>query len=130
MIKRRIPILLVCVIAFTVPVIAQKGAGGSWEWKSRPNKNKEQSVFWMDIKQRGNKVSGRYTLAQLVDGENDGADSTFVPFIGTVSGDTILIEFDPNNIHGIEDVEANVHYKRPKSPSTVTLKLANGKLVS
>ena len=83
----------------------------------------------MDIKQRGNKVSGRYTFAVLVDGENDGADSSFVPFIGTVSGDTILIEFNPNDIHGIEEVEANVRYKRPKSPSTATLKLANGKLV-
>jgi len=129
MMKRRIPILLVCVLAFTVPVFAQKGAGGSWEWKSRPDKNKEQSVFWVDIKQRGNKVSGRYTFAVLVDGENDGADSSFVPFIGTVSGDTILIEFNPNDIHGIEEVEANVRYKRPKSPSMATLKLANGKLV-
>ena len=129
MTKKRIPILLLCVLAFTVPVIAQKGAGGSWEWKSRPDKNKEQSVFWMDIKQRGNKVSGRYTFAQLVDGENDGSDSSFVPFIGTVSGDTISIEFNPNDIHGIEEVEKNVRYKRPKSPSLATLKLANGKLV-
>ena len=127
--KKRIPILLVCIMAFTVPIFTQKGAGGSWEWKSRPDKNKEQSVFWVDIKQRGNKVSGRYTFAQLVDGENDGADSSFVPFIGTVNGDTISIEFNPNDIHGIEEVEANVRYKRPKSPSMATLKLANGKLV-
>ena len=107
----------------------RKAPAEAGNWKSRPDKNKEQSVFWVDIKQRGNKVSGRYTFAQLVDGENDGADSSFVPFIGTVNGDTISIEFNPNDIHGIEEVEANVRYKRPKSPSMATLKLANGKLV-
>ena len=127
--KKRIPLLLGCVIAFTLPVFAQKAANGTWEWKSRPNRKKEQSVFWVDIKQRGNKVSGRYTFAELVDGENDGADSSFVPFIGTISGDTISIEFNPNDIHGVEEVEANVRYKRPGSPSLATLKLANGKLI-
>jgi hypothetical protein len=127
--KKRIPLLLGCAIAFTLPVFAQNAASGSWEWKSRPNKKKEQSVFWVDIKQRGNKVSGRYTFAELVDGENDGADSSFVPFIGTINGDTISIEFNPNDIHGIEEVEANVRYKKPRSPSLATLKLANGKLI-
>lgn len=112
--------------AASVP--AQKGAAGNWEWKSRPNENKEQTVFWVDVKLAGNKASGRYTFAQLVDGENDGSDSSFVPFIGTVNGDTILIEFDPNDIHGIEEVEKNVRYKRPKSPSLAILKLTNGKL--
>lgn len=126
--KRRIFVLLICLAFSALAANAQTGVGGNWEWKSRANKNKEQTVFWVDIERKGNRVSGRYSFAGLVDGENDGADSSFVPFVGTIKGDTVSIEFDPNDIHGIEEVENKVRYKKPKSPSTATLQLKNGKL--
>ena len=126
--RKRILMLLICLIFSSLTTAAQKGAAGNWEWKSRANKNKEQTVFWVDIEQKGNRVVGRYTFAGLVDGENDGADSSFVPFIGIVKGDTISIEFNPNDIHGIEEVENKVRYKKSKSPGRVDLKLKNGKL--
>jgi hypothetical protein len=133
MMSKQICILLFCaavvvMAAAAVPVAAQRGVNGNWQWMSRPNKNKEQTVVWVDIKQKGTRVSGQYSFAQLVDGENDGADSSFVPFAGTIKGDTIQIEFDPNDIHGIEEADQNVRYKKSRSPATATLKLRNGKL--
>lgn len=106
----------------------KKGASGSWEWTSRPNKNKEQSYFSVDLEQRNNTVRGRLWFGMLVEGENDGADSSFIPFIGTVIGDVITIEFDPADVHTIE--EENVRYRKPKgkSPSTATLSLKSDKL--
>ncbi|MDQ6786011.1 MAG: hypothetical protein M3033_04225 [Acidobacteriota bacterium] len=115
------------IVCLAIPTFAQKSFGGNWEWKSRANKDKEQDVYWVDIKQKGNKVSGQYSFAMLVDGENDGSDSSFVPFVGTIKGNTLIIEFDPNDIHGI--TEEHVRYKKPKSPATAVLKLENGKLV-
>lgn len=105
---------------------AKKGFAGSWEWKSRPNGRKEQAAFWVYVRQRGNRVSGTLSFAMLVDGENDGSDSSSLPFVGTVSGETASIEFDPNDFHGIE--EENPRYVRPRSPSTATLRLKAGKL--
>lgn len=94
---------------------------------SRPNRNKEQVMFSVDIKQRGARVTGSYWFGQLVNGENDGGDSSFVPFVGTVKGGGVVtIEFDPNDTHGID--EENVRYRRPRSPATATLKLVGGKL--
>lgn len=125
-------ILTAClfVLCSAISVTAQKGLSGNWEWKGPMNKNREQTAVWVTIEQRGNKVSGNYSFAQLVDGENDGSDSSFVPFAGTVTGDTMTIEFDPADIHGIEEAEANVRYKRPKGrqPSVATLRLKNGRL--
>ena len=103
-----------------------KSFNGNWEWKSRANQKKEQNVFWVDIKQKANKVTGQYAFAMLVDGENDGSDSSYVLFVGTVKGDTLTIEFDPSDIHGID--EEHARYKRPRSPSTATMQIKNGKL--
>jgi hypothetical protein len=99
---------------------------GTWVWQSRPNKKHESTLFSLDIKQKGNKVSGQMWFGMLVDGENDGSDSSSIPFIGTISGNRVTIEFDPNDIHSIED--ENVRYKRPRSPAVAYLDWKNGKL--
>ncbi|HVF58142.1 MAG TPA: hypothetical protein VM934_18480 [Pyrinomonadaceae bacterium] len=122
--KKRFFILLLCTSFMALPATAQRGFGGSWQWMSRANKNKEQVYFSVDIKQAGNKVSGRYWFNLVTDGES--SDASFVPFIGTIKGQTISIEFNPSDIHGID--EENVRYKKPKSPSTATLTFKNGKL--
>ena len=124
--RKRNLILTVCllVLCSAIPVLAQKGLSGGWEWTSRPNKNKEQVYFSVDIKQKGSAVTGRYWFNLLTNGEGD--DASFVPFVGTIKGDTVTIEFDPSDIHGID--EENVRYKKPKSPATATLRLVNGKL--
>lgn len=128
---KKINLLILTLLAATVfvtPLAAQKSFGGNWEWKSRANRNKEQSVVWVTIRQNGKKVSGNYAFAQLVDGENDGADSSFVPFTGTISGATLTIEFNPDDIHGIEENQDTVRYKKIKSPATATLRVKNGRL--
>ena len=71
-------------------------------------------------------MSGTLSFAMLVDGENDGSDSSSIPFVGTVSGETASIEFDPHDFHSIED--ENPKYVRPNSPSAATLRLKGGKL--
>lgn len=121
---KRIFILFIAAFVLSMPVLAQKGISGSWEWTSRPNKNKEQVYFSVDVKQKNGSVSGRYWFNQLIDGE--GSDASFVLFVGTIKGDTAVIEFNPEDIHGID--EENVRYKKPKTPATATLKLAGGKL--
>jgi hypothetical protein len=107
-------------------VVAQSktGASGNWEWTSRPARNKSQTYFSAEIKQTGSKVSGKLWFNMI--GDEEGSDASFVPFVGTISGNTIRIEFDPKDLHGIE--EEKVRYKKPKSPSTATLQLKNGKL--
>ena len=131
--NRNLCFFVVAITAAIPFIVAEKLAAqsknvfnGNWEWKSPANKQKEQSVFWVDIKQRGNKVTGQYAFAELVDGENDGSDSSFVLFVGTVTGDTLTIEFDPGDIHGI--YEEHARYKKPRSPATTNLKVKNGKL--
>ena len=113
---------------FSVAASAQSGNAfnGNWEWKSKPNKQKEQAAFWVTIKQKGNKVTGDYAFAGLVDGENDGADSSSVLFVGTVKGNVLTIEFDATDIHGID--EEHPRYKRPRVPAVATLQIKNGKL--
>src|SRR5436190_10667179 len=128
----RKPVFFVFLMLLAVFLSSQQAAAqsksfnGNWEWKSRANAQKEQSVFWVDIKQKGDRVTGQYSFAMLVDGENDGSDSSFVLFVGTVKGDTLTVEFDPNDIHGI--YEEHARYKRPRSPSTATMKIRDGKL--
>ena len=101
------------------------GISGAWEWLSRPNRQKQQTSFSLDIKQAGNKISGTYWFNQI--GPDEGSDASFVPFVGVINGDRATIEFDPADIHGIE--EENVRYKKPRVPSTATLTLSNGKLI-
>jgi hypothetical protein len=122
--------LVLFLSSFSSPVAAQTktGLSGNWEWTSRPDKEHQQTAFFLYLKQRGNKVSGTLGFALLVDGENDGSGSSQIPFIGTVTGDVVTIEFDPDNV-AAEDA-TNLRYKRPKgkSPSTATLSLKNGRL--
>ena len=99
---------------------------GTWTWQSHPNRKKESTMFSLDIKQKANKISGQMWFGMLVNGDNDGSDSSSIPFVGTVSGNRAVVEFDPNDIHSID--EENVRYKRSKSPSTAVLELKNGKL--
>jgi hypothetical protein len=112
-----------------IDVVGQSATNlnGTWIWTSRPNKKHEQTQFSLDIKQRAGKVSGQIWFGMLVDGENDGADSSSIPFVGTIKGTRVTIEFDPTDIHSIDD--EHVRYKRPRSPSTAFLDLKNGKLV-
>ena len=113
-----------CVLWLSIPAAAQKGLSGTWEWTSRPNKNKEQVYFSVDIKQKAGTVSGRYWFNLITGGEGD--DASFVPFVGTIKGNTVTIEFDPEDIRSIDD--ENTRYKKPRTPATATLRMRNGKL--
>jgi len=121
-------IVTVAAIAFPAIVAAQTKDGfrGTWEWRSPANKQKESTLFSLDIKQKNGKISGQIWFGMLVDGENDGSDSSSIPFIGTVIGNQATIEFDPSDIHSIED--EHVRYKKPRSPARAVLELKGKKL--
>ena len=132
--NRKLCFFVVAITAATPFIVAEKLAAqstrafsGSWIWRSRPNKKKESTQFSLDIKQKTNRISGQIWFGMLVDGENDGSDSSSIPFIGTIKGNTAIIEFGPADIHSIEE-EDHPRYKRPKSPGRATLRLINGKL--
>lgn len=116
------------VLLLSQAVVAQTGApfAGTWTWNSRPNRQRESTMFSLDIKQKANRISGQIWFGMTVDGENDGSDSSFVPFVGTVNGNTAIIEFDPSDIRSIDD--ENVRYRKPRSAARATLELRNGKL--
>ena len=130
--KKQHLILMFCVLsvlclAMTGAAQTSKGFNGNWEWRGAMNKKKEQTAVWVDIKQKGNRATGSIWFNQLVDEEPDGSDASFVPFAGTISGNTLMIEFNPEDIHSID--EENVRYKKPREkPSIAVLRLKNGKL--
>jgi hypothetical protein len=119
-------ILLVCLVA---PVAAQKGVSGTWEWKGKPDKNKAQNTFWLDIKQTGNNVKGGISISFYDPNEEDGSDAPVVPFIGTVKGDVITIEFDAEDTSPLDGSPLPKYVRRKGgAPNMATLKLIKGKL--
>ncbi len=127
--KKRIAVLPILVLALVLPVSAQKGVGGMWNWEGKPDKNKAQNTVWMDIKQVGNKVRGVLSVSFYDPNEEDGSDAPIVPFSGTVNGEVITIEFDAEDISPL-DGSAYPKYVRRKggAPNTATLRLNGGKL--
>ena len=118
---------LASVLCLTLPAAAQKGFGGNWEWHGAMNRQKQQTAVWIDIKQTGNKVRGSIWFNQLVDGDADGSDASAVPFIGTVNGNVMTIEFDSEDVRSID--EENIRYRKPRGkPDAAVLRLQNGKL--
>ena len=112
---------------FSIPSFAQSGLAGTWEWKSPMDKDKNQTYFSITIKPRNGKVAGTYFFNDLENGETT-SDGAVAGYIGTVSGNSVMIEFDPEA--GDPGYTENVRYKRPKGklPATATLTLVNGKL--
>lgn len=126
-IDRSLLLLIVIIVATCVPVLAQKGIAGTWEWKSPMDKDKRQTYFSITIKPRNGKVAGTYFFNDLENGETE-SDGAVAGYIGTVSGNSVMIEFDPEA--GEPGYTENVRYKRPrrKLPATATLTLVNDKL--
>lgn len=120
---------LALCLAAPAPAQTVRGLSGTWEWKGRPDANRLQSVFTVNIRQRGNKVSGQFFVS-VFNAEADEVESEAVvtPFAGTVSGDLVTIEFDPRAEYGLG--EGNPVYRRPKgrAPSLATLRLKAGSL--
>jgi len=119
---------VIFVLCFSAPIFAQKGISGNWEWKSPMDKEKRQDCISITLKPRAGKVSGTIFYNELENGDTE-SDGGITAFIGTVTGDTVTIEYDPQAQE--PGYTENVKYKRPKggSPATATLKLAGGKLV-
>ncbi len=127
--KKQMFILLICVLSLALPVAAQKGNNGTWEWKGKPDKNKGQDTVWIDIKQTGNKVKGGITISYYNPNEEDDSDSPITPFIGTVNGNVITIEFDAADTSPIDGNPMPKYvWRKGGAPNTATLKLVNGKL--
>jgi len=106
---------------------AQNSLKGSWEWKSPMDKEKRQTIFGIGLTPKNGKVAGTYFLNELQNGETE-SDGAVAGFIGTVTGNIVKIEFDPNAAD--PGYTENVRYKRPKGrlPSTATLTLRNGRI--
>lgn len=127
---RRILILSICIFALVLPAASQAKSSfsGYWSWEGKPDKSGSQSIVGFTIKQKGTTVSGSYFVNSTGGPEDDTTDAASIPFIGTVKGNAATIEFDPDDLHTIE--EKNFRYRRPKgkAPSKATLTLKNGKL--
>lgn len=123
-------LLIVLSLSFSSPVAAQAkgGINGSWYWEGRPDKSGSRAVVGFTLRQRGNRVSGTYYVSSTGGPEDDTTDAASIPFTGTISGNVVTIEFDPEDLHTID--ERNFKYRRPKgkAPSTATLTLKNSRL--
>ena len=99
---------------------------GSWAWTSRMDKQKRQTYFAVDIKVRNGKPSGNLFFNELENGDAE-SDGGVTPFIGTLAGDILTIEFYPEDQNPAYEP---VRFKRLKGKSTATaiLRLKNGKL--
>jgi len=127
--KRQIFILMFCLLCLALPAAAQKGVNGTWEWKGTPDKNRSQNVVWLDIKQTGSKVKGGITIwAVNPDEGEEGADSPLTPFIGTVVGKVITIEFDAEDVSPLDGTPVKYVRRKGGAPNTATLRLVGGKL--
>jgi hypothetical protein len=117
------------IFVATMPAAAQtaKNYLGSWEWKGPMNREKQQVAVWVEIKKKGQKIVGSIWFNQIVDGEADGTDASYVPFAGTIKGDALTIEFDSGDVRGIDD--ENGAYRKPRGkPDTAVLTYKNGKI--
>jgi len=103
---------------------------GRWVWKQIARKNKPQKQFTIVIHQKGNSVSGVYSVDEFINGKWQGEDGNQTPFSGRVQGSTIEIEFDPSAT--VPGYQENVVYAAPtdgRQPSTATLTLNGFTLV-
>ena len=126
--KRNIILTAILSIIFlTIPAVAQKSVSGDWEWKGKADAKKRQSYFSIRLDPKNNRVSGTMYFNELINGEVE-SDGGIMPFVGTVKGNTVTIEFDENNYE--PSYTKNVRYKKPKGRllSTATLQLKNGRL--
>lgn len=116
------------IFCLAASAAAQTGISGNWEWKSKMDKEKNQTYFSITLKPKNGKVKGNFYFNDLTNGETE-SDGSATPFIGTVKGDVVTIEFDPDNANPA--YEENLKYVKPKgkSPSYATLTLKNGKLI-
>jgi hypothetical protein len=103
---------------------------GRWVWKQIARKNKPQKQFTIVIHQKGNSVSGVYSVDEFINGKWQGEDGNQTPFSGRVQGSTIEIEFDPSAT--VPGYQENVVYAAPtdgRQPSTATLTLNGSTLI-
>ena len=127
--KKQFFILLICLMCLALPVAAQKNVSGTWSWESKPDKKKVQNMFWIDIKQNGSKVKGGISVFFYDTNGEDGSDSPITPFIGTVTGNVVNIEFDAEDTSALDGSPLPKYVRRKNgAPNTATVKLLNGKL--
>src|SRR4051794_5561239 len=92
---RNLAWLVVLASAFAMPAFAQSSLKGNWGWTSKMDKQKRQTYFSIDIKPKNGKVAGTYFFNELENGDTE-SDGAVAGYIGTVQGNVIMIEFDPN----------------------------------
>lgn len=116
-----------CLTLLAMPAMAQKGLSGGWTWEGKPDKKKWRDVVWLDVKQTGNKVKGGISISAYSTEESDGSDSPVTPFIGTVNGNTVTIEFDAEDTSPVDGSPLPKYVRRKGgAPNTATLKLTGG----
>ena len=127
--SKRIFVLLICALALAAPVMAQRSVSGTWSWEGKPDKNKAQNTVWMDIKQTANRVKGVLSISFYDPNGEDGSDAPIVPFIGTIKGDVITIEFDADDTSPLDGSPYPKYVRRRGgAPNTATLRLVGGKM--
>ena len=120
---------VICVFWSAVSAQIKINFNTSWSWESRPDKSGSRTVVGFSFSQKGNRISGSYSVSSTGGpDDDDGAGAGSIPFIGTINGDTINIEYNPEDVH--TDFETNFRYHKPKgkAPSTAIITFKNGKL--
>lgn len=79
---------LLVAISPSLPVYAQRGLTGNWEWKSPMDKERRQTIFGINLNPKNGNFAGTYFFNDLQDGETE-SDGAVAGFIGTVVGNVI-----------------------------------------
>ena len=100
---------VICVFWSAVSAQIKINFNTSWSWESRPDKSGSRTVVGFSFSQKGNRISGSYSVSSTGGpDDDDGAGAGSIPFIGTINGDTINIEYNPEDVH--TDFETNFRY--------------------
>ena len=126
--------LTAILLSFSIINSAQALKNGEtfWNWQTTPVRDNFQLDFRLALEIKGKKVSGTFVFSSLTNGEWDGNDRNVTPFIGRISGNVILIEFDAKDVRNFEEYDAAIDakYQKPKGKraSRATIKIRKGKL--
>ena len=64
---------------------------GAWMWKGPASKDREQIGLFLDLVQKGNRITGTYSVGLWINGESQAEDGNQTPLEGTVKGDVATL---------------------------------------
>ena len=110
------------------PAAAKVDFSGNWDSEQYDKKGNEHTELSLFIEQKGETISGTYSVVGFVGKEPQVEDGNQTPFVGTIKDGVASIKFDADAT--VAGYEENVKYKEPANgkPSTATLTISGDKL--